>query len=209
MELDVLPINYSLANSPPETDSTHKLWLPTRAEVLQILDHYGKEQSYNMHIVHLPTAQRLIERGYDDIANGRAVPPSHLALILTICASSAFRIGSEGGLAGLFPTPEHARRCTLLWAKSALDVLSQSVRTTAGSLEDVQARMLLSFLVYHLEGFTTRFRSLSSSALILARDLSMHCIDSPQSRGGAAHGDSPQEAEIKRRVWWHLVSTDW
>jgi hypothetical protein len=44
----------------------------------------------------------------------------------------------------------------------------------------------------------------------MARDLSLHKIDAPTNHGpGSPNQGNTLETEIKRRVWWHVVSSDW
>ncbi|KAF6799531.1 hypothetical protein CMUS01_15623 [Colletotrichum musicola] len=59
--------------------------------------------------------------------------------------------------------------------------------------------------MYNFEGCSARFRFLHSCSLSAARESCLHLTDSPASE---SRDDIPTR-EIKRRVWWLIVSTDW
>ena len=91
-------------------------------------------------------------------------------------------------------------------------VLEFTPRTSARRLADVQDGIILGFLLFHSEGFSTWARSLFANAVAMARDLLLHKIDAPSSSasGSPSEGNRDlQETEIKRRMWWHVVATDW
>ena len=188
---------------PPKT-----VWLPLKAEALWLFDKYIEHVAYLHHVLHMPTVRLLINNLYDNLHQGVHVEPSHVGLVLSIFASTAYMLNSCNGSDILFANLQNAIKCAFKWSKSALDVLEHSKRTTSGSIEHIQAAIILSFVVFNLEGFTTSFRTLSSSALIMARELCLHRIDAniPTT---TARVDHSAALEVKRRIWWHLVSTDW
>lgn len=134
--------------------------------------------------------------------------PNHVALMLSIFASTAHMLSAHAGYANsIFINQQNATRCAFIWGNSALDALEHSSRSTQGSVsvEDIQATIILSFVVFNLEGFTTRFRALTSRAVTMARDLSLHRLDADTHK----QDDSLAGLEINRRIWWHIASTDW
>lgn len=56
-----------------------------------------------------------------------------------------------------------------------------------------------------MEGTTARFRYLHSCARAAAYELKLHLIDFP----GLDSTDGLILREMKRRIWWYLVGTDW
>ncbi|KAH8910386.1 hypothetical protein BR93DRAFT_266929 [Coniochaeta sp. PMI_546] len=72
---------------------------------------------------------------------------------------------------------------------------------------EVQAHLILSDLVYNMEGCSTRFRYLHNRALTVSREISLHLIDASLADRNTA--DNDPITEVRRRVWWHIVSTDW
>ncbi|KAF9872004.1 hypothetical protein CkaCkLH20_10636 [Colletotrichum karsti] len=105
----------------------------------------------------------------------------------------------------MFPSSEEATQAALAWFKSALNILDQSQQIAYGSLEEVQARAIIAYLMYNFEGCSGRFRFLHSCSLAAAREGCVHLVDSPSME----QQDDAITKEIKRRLWWHIVSTDW
>lgn len=96
-----------------------------------------------------------------------------------------------------------------IWSNAALDVLEYSKRTTAASIEDLQATIIISYVIYNSQGFSPMFHSLRSNMNMMARDLSLHKTDSLKRKGETDPQSSQVEADVKIRLWWHIASTDW
>ncbi|XWX00036.1 hypothetical protein V2A60_008052 [Cordyceps javanica] len=96
-----------------------------------------------------------------------------------------------------------------IWTNAALDVLEYSKRSASASLEDVQATIVISYVIYNSQGFSPMFRSLHSNIIMMARDLSLHKTDSPRRSGEIDQPPSQIEDDVKRRLWWHIAATDW
>jgi hypothetical protein len=161
-------------------------------------------------VLHIPTVRSLVKTFYLRISQNESVLPGQAALLLSLFALSAFfyRPFDNSPVA----TTEHdAVHLSKFWSKGALDVLDHSHRNTSGSLEDIQASILMSYVTYHLDGFSARGRHLSTAAASIARDLRLHRLDadneSPTERETSLHVLIDRKA--KRRVFWHIASTDW
>ena len=160
--------------------------------------------------MHIPTIRSLINATYLRINQRETVLPGQAALLLSIFALAAFFYHpcDDSEVAS---TERDAIRLSKFWSKCALDVLDHSRRNTSGSLEDIQAYIIMSLAIHHLDGFSTRGRLLTTTATSLARDLRLHRLD--------AENESPAEKqtsardlidrEVKRRVFWYIASTDW
>jgi hypothetical protein len=107
----------------------------------------------------------------------------------------------------LFSDHSAATEAAYGWTTQAFDIMDQSRRTTSPSLEDIQASVILSFLAYNIEGAPARSRSVWSSTLSRARELSLHKVDAKSSTFSTQ--DDIIVHEIKRRLWWYLASSDW
>ena len=97
-----------------------------------------------------------------------------------------------------------------IFSNTALDVLDHSRRTNSGKLEDVQAYILMSLALSHIDGFSTRSKMLFSSALSMARELRLHRLDeSRSSEDRRVDARFLVGQEVKRRVFWCIASEDW
>ncbi|KAB8239309.1 Zn(II)2Cys6 transcription factor [Aspergillus alliaceus] len=148
-----------------------------------LLERYTEYIAYIHYVVHIPSSRLLLEDAYKQLSLGSSPEPGHVALLLSIFASTAY----------------------MLEAKAADSLFLNQANAVSCSIEDVQAAIILSFIIFNIEGFSSRFRTTSSSALIMARDLSLHRIDADTFRDN----EDPVQIEIKRRIWWHMAATDW
>lgn len=163
--------------------------------------------------VHVPSARFLISDFYVRAfrvpnLDQRTTHTACAAFILSICATAAFFFWDKDTVAScrLFRSVDHAARQAHEWLREAWDLLDQLRRVpNSGSLMEVQANIILSDLLYNMEGCSTRFRYLHSRALAVAREISLHLTDASPARDNE---DRPLK-EVTRRVWWHIASTDW
>jgi hypothetical protein len=185
------------------------VWLPTQREAILLFDNYVKNIDYLQHVISAPSVRVILDEVYVRVVERRLVESSHVALLLSIFASTAYYWTSRNDCDLLFLTLQDANQASLLWSKAALDVLEHSRRTTSGSIEEIQATIILSFLIFNLEGFSARSRSLMTTALVTARNLYLHKLDAQHQEGQGNTMSYCIEAEVKRRIWWHIVATDW
>ena len=185
------------------------VWLPAQDEAVLLFENYVKNIDYIQHVVYPPLVHIILDDVYTRIVEHQPVGSSHVALLLSIFASAAYYWTSRSDYVSLFFTLQEANQASLLWSKAALDVLEHSRRTTSGSIEDVQATIILSFLALNLEGFSARSRSLMTTALVTARNLGLHMLDAQNEERQGHTRERGIEVEVKRRVWWHIAATDW
>lgn len=177
------------------------------------MDKYLNEIAYIHQVVHAPSLRRLVDGFYGVLARQNDVKLSDIALLLSVVAMATYSWTSRDR-AGLFEKVDDANTQAASWVTAALDVLDQSQRTTAGALEEVQALVILSFVVIDLEGTSRRVWELLATATTLARHLGLHRIDQPSNCGPLHTTPSPSpcnvvQAEVGRRVWWYLAALDW
>ncbi|TPX14047.1 uncharacterized protein E0L32_000441 [Thyridium curvatum] len=148
---------------------------------------------------------------YTGLGRQAPVQPGHGALFLSIFALSAyFYLPTENS--EVVTSGSDAVRLAIIWSKAALEVLDHVKATASEGVETIQAYIILSYVTYHLDGFTAKGRHLRSAAVSVAVDIGLHRVDAagtgPRMRRGASPRDTIDQ-EVKRRVFWHIVSTDW
>jgi hypothetical protein len=158
-------------------------------------------------IVHIPSLRSRMESFYLTLEGG-AVDLKQAALFLSLFALSAFFCSSSPE-SDVARNGEETVKLSRALGTSALDVLDRCRRTTSGSLEEVQAYMLMTFVVWQQDGFSARGRSYLATAASIARDIGLHRIDDgPESDTGLTHRIKVSR-EMKRRVFWYMTSADW
>jgi hypothetical protein len=148
-----------------------------------------------------------MENFYLRLAQGHTVAHSQAAVILSLFALSAFFYPSSGS-SDIGTDNGGTMDLCQYWTRRALDVLDHLRRDTSGTLEEVQAYILMSYVAYHLDGFSTRGRLFSTIAASLARDIGLQWLDHEKPLKNQ-DAQSLINQEVKRRVFWHIASTDW
>ncbi|KAF5005142.1 hypothetical protein FDECE_8399 [Fusarium decemcellulare] len=116
----------------------------------------------------------------------------------------------EGDLEGVLPIIKERLKVCAVYMRSAMDCLEQHRRRMDHTLENVQAMIVLQFLINHIEAFSPRYRSLLAEAIAVSHNLGLHLLDSTTAKRRAPQDEAYSiTQEIKRRVWWYLTATDW
>jgi hypothetical protein len=172
-----------------------------------MLDHYTKTVNAIYRILHVPTTWKILKELYIDL-NARRIPSAtRLAFFLGIFAASAYlsndQLPLESTSGSLSTTSSE------LWFRYAVILLTNP--PVAPSTLALQAYTGLVHLCSQIEGVTTgTFGLLSMSALQMARSMKIHNLDTWRAREDRKkNGADMVDIETKRRVWWHLVSSDW
>lgn len=193
-------------HSSPRRSSLRCIDIPSREDALALFKDYLDNTDFHVvNLIHYPTTQTMIHKLYTQLRQGEKVSLASVAFVLSFCAASAFFWDQEFPSGFDFLSEENAAAHSHAWRASAFDLLDQSQRAALNSLDVILARLILADLVYNMEGTSTRFRYIQSGARAAAYELGLHLIDLPGHEGE----DTSLHREMKRRVWWYLVSTDW
>ena len=176
-----------------------------------LIQSYESNVDHLCHILHLPTIRSLIKSFYLRITQNEFVLPSQAGLLLSIFAIAAY-FYKPSSYSEVATAKEDCIRLSKVLSRGALDVLEYTRRNTSGTLEDVQASILMSFVAYHLDGFSARGRLLATAAASIARELRLHRLDAESELSNVENETNLRslvDKEVKRRVFWQIVSTDW
>ncbi|KAL5382429.1 hypothetical protein DPSP01_006529 [Paraphaeosphaeria sporulosa] len=189
--------------------SRNVIRLPPFSTASVLLHTYETKISSICPIVHIPTVRSLLRTSYFRLNNSAIISPSSIAVLLAVFALGAF-FGDTSSTSEVAATEADGIALSKAFSRHALDLLDQSRRTSSGTLEDVQAHILMSLALSHIDGFSARSRMLFSSALSLARDLRLHRLDESEAPKAAPRNARDLiDEEFKRRVFWYLASEDW
>lgn len=203
--------NVTSATKTDELDrtSTRCIWLPLYEESKEIVEKYLTDITFLHHVVHIPSVRSHVDELYESLNAKRPVKLGHVSLLLAILASSTFSWTERDMGRPVFSSVRVADELSKRWMKASFEVLEYSRFTCSESLEDVQALIIVAFLVCNLVGITSQARYLFSTAISVAWQLSLHRIDHKYNSELNVPPPDSLRAEMGRRVWWYLVATDW
>lgn len=183
---------------------------PTHKVAFLLYQNYESHLDNMCKIIHLPSLRSMIDSFYLRLHRAKRVSLGQAALLLSLFALSAF----------FYPPSCHSEvarqenepaSLSKIFGKSALDVLDHCRRMTSGTLEEVQAYLMMAYVTFQNDGFSARGRSYLMAAASIGRDLGLHRIDAD---GGSdvdhqLNARARVDREVKRRVFWYLASADW
>ncbi|KAI1358177.1 hypothetical protein F5Y08DRAFT_125380 [Xylaria arbuscula] len=176
----------------------------TREEALILLRDFCDNPYHFLPIICEPSTRCLINTFYSQVEKGYEGDSTIAALILSIASTSASFSSHDNHK--IFGSIEEADQASTIWRDKALALLDDTQFSTPSSLERCQARAIIAYVVSNVEGCSVRYRFLQSCTVAVARDMSLHLIDSPVTTDKS---DDVPTREIKRRLWWHIATTDW
>jgi hypothetical protein len=158
--------------------------------------------------LHVPNTWRLLKEMYNDLDVNRLPFATQLAFFLSIFAGSAYVSKATLQL----ECSTSGRRSPLAlaesWYKQAVLLLTKP--PVPPSTQALIAMMTLAHLCTQIEGFSGSFGILAMSGLQMARTMRIHRLDSHRFREERRkNGADMVDVELKRRVWWHIVASDW
>ena len=198
-------INPSGSTDTLASELSRCIWLPQHSEARTLADKYIQDIDHFHHIVHIPSLPSLVDDFYASLNKQGPVNPGIVVFLLSLFATATYSWVEEDLERGVFSEAAEANKQLMLWIKSVEDVLDIAHRSTTVSIEGVQGAIIAFWVLFNKDGFTRRPWSLWNMALMLGRQLNLHFLDHPSNAGLINEAD----AEIKRRVWWYLVGSDW
>nr|POF13970.1 putative transcription factor lepb [Quercus suber] len=176
--------------------------VPPREVGLAYEEWYKRNIDALIPILHMPSVQSLSETVYNKLYLGDSGDVGSVALMLAIYASAdlwGVRRAAKSR------TSDRETEMSAILAKHALCAAEHARLSSPITIENLQATILLMFYLSHLEGWTSRARILHSNSVTMARDLGLHKIDALNSRTATTTQAQIIEAEIGRRIWWHIT----
>ncbi|KAF2117185.1 hypothetical protein BDV96DRAFT_20015 [Lophiotrema nucula] len=192
------------------TARTNQVSFPPYEAAEQLFQGYEGHLHHIVTILHIPTTRALMKGIYLRLGQCQPVAPGRAALILSIFALAAF-FHQPSERSQVATTEDDTHRLSKALSRSVLDVLDYSRRSTSGSIHDIQAYIIMSLTLHHLDGFSARGRLLLATAAAIAKDLGLHRLDSGHGRKQQREINVREliDREVKRRVFWYLAAMDW
>ncbi|EHY55747.1 hypothetical protein HRR83_009184 [Exophiala dermatitidis] len=181
---------------------------PSYNDAMALLYHYIQTVDATYRMLHHPTAWHLLRVLYDDLEANRLPSATQVSFFLCIFAGSAYV--SRKKLNFESPSLQGHSQVTLaeLWVRRAVSLLTEP--PAPPSVEALQTSVGLMHLCTQIEGLRGSFGALAMLSLQMARAMNIHRLDTqPNREHRRKNGADMVELETKRRIWWHMVASDW
>jgi hypothetical protein len=181
--------------------------LPSRIQAIYLFDNYTDKVIPFCHVVHIPTARRMLETVYSQLESNRQSPFDHIALVSTILALGAYFSPPSSRV---YFNGVEARSFAYQWIFVAQRALLAANYIVKPTIETIQSIIMIAQNLMPNIGAMEISRVLMASALLGAQHLMLHRLDSPVNKKRRENTQVNWiEIEVKRRIWWHLASTAW
>jgi hypothetical protein len=192
----------TLRQNPMEIDLSS--YLPPKAEALSLFRYYCDNLDFHFHTIIPHHVEQLIERIYEKHSRNQSIDLSHAALLYSILASALhYKLQPEPSV----PASAYSQAAVFLSGAA----LIQSNYMAYPTIEGLQAAMVTA------QSLSSTSLSSAVSALFAPRlcinqaiNMKLHIVDAPRTAHGPSSGVLQKASdELKRRIWWSLVSNDW
>ena len=138
--------------------------------------------TYMHHIVHSPSLFKLVDEMYDAIEKGEEVQLCLMFLLLAVCTNVTYAWPeTDNSMTPLFADFSESSKQSLGWLKATFDVFDASQRRAEVALEGAQGLVIVSFVLFNLEGVSIRARNCLFQAITICRELGIHRGDHPHN----------------------------
>ncbi|PYH44575.1 C6 zinc finger domain protein [Aspergillus saccharolyticus JOP 1030-1] len=178
--------------------------LPDKPQAMALLQYYVDYVGPLYHIIVASRVKSQIENIYNSVEVGKTMALDHIALLFSIIASSLYVQLSLN-------TSTDAEACSREFSYLTGAALIQCNFIASPTVEGLQATMIVmhNLCTWNIHPSVSALFALGTT-LTQAKALMLHCIDSPRLREEReGTGFDPLEVELKRRLWWDLVTYDW
>lgn len=184
--------------------------LPRESEAIAMFEYYINNIDYIYHIIIHSRVQQMIDDIYADLHKHAHVNLNHLALLFSILAVTSYFQPSttreEPNSDTRNQEEERAREYTSMVGAA----LIQADYLAYPTLESLQATVLIAHLMPTIStSASIRAFFLHATIVSQAKQLMLHCIDSPRYQESPACDSDLVALEVRRRVWWNIVGYDW
>ncbi|KAM5456177.1 hypothetical protein MaudCBS49596_001198 [Microsporum audouinii] len=189
------------------TSSQLQSFLPSYSRAIEFVDYYQEHVCWAYRLLHMPTLRRHVLETYQQIGADLRPNLPVLALICAVFALSKYFSLSTSAFNGSDMSRDRSYQEYVEMASQALAVARHLEHPT---VESIQTVLLVATCLLGNTGAIRSARVLAAAMYMSAQALSLHQLDSPKNKRLRQNGPYDRlELEIKRRIWWHIASTDW
>ncbi|CAM1503205.1 Fc.00g079810.m01.CDS01 [Cosmosporella sp. VM-42] len=184
-------------------------YMPPKVTAIELSKHFCHSVHLTFGVFYNPSTQNLLDQTYQKLLQGEQPDRSTLLLLFCIFAGASL-VATPQFLQRIGATREECRTAFETYSRLALSIVENTTQSIPPSTVAFQGIISLLHLVANADGFTDKANMIRMRAITMARTMQVHRLDTPRScEQRRLQGHNAVEVEIQRRVWWHMVATDW
>lgn len=150
-----------------------------------------------------------MEHTYQEMLDGKHPTPTTLMLLFSVFSGAAL-VWSTPLLKKLSATQAEARSALHAYSQTALFILEHPTQPIQPSTNAIVAICALGHSIANDTGLSVSMRILQARAFSMARELQIHRLDTARTQEERKlKGYDQIDIEVRRRVWWNMVASDW
>ncbi|KAF3896469.1 C6 zinc finger domain-containing protein [Trichophyton interdigitale] len=182
-------------------------FLPPYSRAVELVDYYQEHVGWAYCLLHMPTLRRYLLETYQQLGAGYTPSLPVLALICAVFALAKFFSQSTSAFSASDTSREKSHQEYIGMAGQAL---AEAKHLEHPTVESIQTGTLIGICLLVNTGAIRSARALSGAMYMSAQALGLHQLDSAKNKRLRQKGPYDKlDLEIKRRLWWHIASTDW
>lgn len=182
-------------------------FLPPYSRAVELVDYYQEHVGWAYCLLHMPTLRRYLLETYQQLGAGYTPNLPILALICAVFALAKFFSQSTSAFSTSDTSRDKSHREYIGMASQAL---AEAKHLEHPTVESIQTGTLIGICLLVNTGAIRSARALAGSMYMSAQALGLHQLDSAKNKRLRQKGPYDKlDLEIKRRLWWHIASTDW
>ncbi|RAL16668.1 Zn(II)2Cys6 transcription factor [Aspergillus homomorphus CBS 101889] len=183
--------------------------LPPVEQARQLFDQFVQAVQPTFGVLHIPSVRVLMEENYRNLSQGKDPNFVVVILLLSIFAGGAL-VATPELLGNLRATAVGAKTAFATYTRLSMTMLDYPQRPIAPSTVALLAITTLCHILTHSDGFSDKIQALRMRAIFMARSMQIHRLDTVRRQEERQRtGYEIVEIEVQRRIWWHIVSSDW
>ncbi|KAH7184763.1 uncharacterized protein B0J16DRAFT_122190 [Fusarium flagelliforme] len=189
--------------------------LPAPAKANILLDHFAVTLHSTLCVLHIASTRRHLNNMYSLMANNRGTPQTDELLLFFSIFAGACIAWTDELLVKLEVTNAEVISDFDKYFHLAMAMADDSRKPMPQTVTAVTALANLSHVAINSDDvFLMKALALRSRCYYMCRAMMIHRLDAPaeqEQRNKVDTNVSPNliDLEVQRRVWWHLVATDW
>ncbi|KAJ4026431.1 hypothetical protein NW752_001374 [Fusarium irregulare] len=200
------------------SDNSHEYLvsqLPPIAKANILLDHFAVTLHSTLCIIHIASTKRHLNNMYSLMTNNRGSPQADELLLFFSIFAGACMAWTDKLLVKLEATNAEVTSDFDKYFHLAMAMADDSRKPLPQTVTAVAAVANLSHVAINSDDiFPIKALTLRSRCYYMCRAMMIHRLDAPaeqEKRNKVDTNVSPDfiDLEVQRRVWWHLVATDW